>query len=116
MGPAPLMLFATVLLTARNQRILHAWNTRQEENARRAANGLPPENPAPAPQHTHHARHHTAALARRPPSRPAQHTPPAHPVSTQHQGTGSSMPANWSIPGFMHTWFCVTQLRQVALL
>ncbi len=27
------------------------------------------------------------------------------------------VPANsWSIPGFMHTWFCVTQLRQVALL
>ena len=24
--------------------------------------------------------------------------------------------AGWSIPGFMHTWFCVTQLRQVALL
>jgi hypothetical protein len=24
--------------------------------------------------------------------------------------------ARWSIPGFMHTWFCVTQLRQVALL
>jgi hypothetical protein len=24
--------------------------------------------------------------------------------------------AAWSIPGFMHTWFCVTQLRQVALL
>jgi len=23
---------------------------------------------------------------------------------------------SWSIPGFMHTWFCVTQLRQVALL
>ena len=23
---------------------------------------------------------------------------------------------HWSIPGFMHTWFCVTQLRQVALL
>jgi len=22
----------------------------------------------------------------------------------------------WSIPGFVHTWFCVTQLRQVALL
>jgi hypothetical protein len=22
----------------------------------------------------------------------------------------------WSIPGFMHTWFCVTQLCQVALL
>jgi transposase len=24
--------------------------------------------------------------------------------------------AEWSIPGFVHTWFCVTQLRQVALL
>jgi hypothetical protein len=29
--------------------------------------------------------------------------------------TGASVTL-WSIPGFMHTWFCVTQLRQVALL
>jgi hypothetical protein len=43
MGPAPLMLFATTLLIARNQRILHAWNTRQQDNARRAAAGLPPK-------------------------------------------------------------------------
>jgi hypothetical protein len=43
MGPAPLMLFATCLLIVRNQRILQAWNTRQEENARRAAKGLPPK-------------------------------------------------------------------------
>jgi hypothetical protein len=43
MGLAPLMLFTTVLLAARNQRILTAWNTRQEENARRAAKGLPPK-------------------------------------------------------------------------
>jgi hypothetical protein len=42
MGLAPLMLFTTVLLAVRNQRILTAWNTRQEENARRAARGLPP--------------------------------------------------------------------------
>jgi hypothetical protein len=42
MGLAPLMLFTTALLIARNQRILTAWNTRQEENARRAAKGLPP--------------------------------------------------------------------------
>lgn len=42
MGLAPLMLFTAVLLAARNQRILAAWNTRQEENARRAAKGLPP--------------------------------------------------------------------------
>ena len=43
MGLAPLMLSTTALLIARNQRILHAWNTRQEDNARRAAAGLPPK-------------------------------------------------------------------------
>ena len=43
MGLAPLMLFTTTLLIARNQRILNAWNTRQEDNARRAAAGLPPK-------------------------------------------------------------------------
>jgi hypothetical protein len=43
MGPAPLMLFTTTLLIVRNQRILHAWNTRQEETQRRAAAGLPPK-------------------------------------------------------------------------
>jgi hypothetical protein len=42
MGLAPLMLFTTTLLVVRNQRILTAWNTRQEENQRRAAKGLPP--------------------------------------------------------------------------
>ena len=43
MGLAPLMLFTTALLAVRNQRTLHAWNARQEENARRAAAGLPPK-------------------------------------------------------------------------
>jgi hypothetical protein len=43
MGLAPLTLFTTTLLIARNQRILAAWNTRQEENQRRAAAGLPPK-------------------------------------------------------------------------
>ena len=43
MGLPPLMLFVTTLLIARNQRILHAWNTRQEETQRRAAAGLPPK-------------------------------------------------------------------------
>jgi hypothetical protein len=42
MGLAPLTLFTTTLLIARNQRILTAWHARQEENARRAAAGLPP--------------------------------------------------------------------------
>ena len=37
------MLFTTTLLIARNQRILHAWDARQQENARRAAAGLPPK-------------------------------------------------------------------------
>jgi len=43
MGPAPLMLFTAVLLVVRNQRILAAWNARQEETQRRAAAGLPPK-------------------------------------------------------------------------
>jgi hypothetical protein len=42
MGLAPLMLFTTMLLVVRNQRILHAWNARQQDNQRRAAQGLPP--------------------------------------------------------------------------
>jgi hypothetical protein len=37
------MLFTTTLLTARNQRILAAWNARQEQTQRRAAAGLPPK-------------------------------------------------------------------------
>jgi hypothetical protein len=43
MGLAPLMLFTAVLLVVRNQRILAAWNARQEEDQRRAAAGLPPK-------------------------------------------------------------------------
>jgi hypothetical protein len=36
------MLWLACLLTVRNQRILTAWDTRQDDNARRAAAGLPP--------------------------------------------------------------------------
>ena len=43
MGLAPLTLFTATLLIVRNQRILAAWNARQEDNARRAAAGLPPK-------------------------------------------------------------------------
>jgi hypothetical protein len=42
MGLAPLMLFTVTLLIVRNQRILHAWDARQEDSARRAARGQPP--------------------------------------------------------------------------
>jgi hypothetical protein len=43
MGLAPIMLFTVTLLAVRNQRILTAWNARQEDNTRRAAKGLPPK-------------------------------------------------------------------------
>jgi hypothetical protein len=43
MGLAPPVLFTTMLLIVPNQRILAAWNVRQEESTRRAANGLPPK-------------------------------------------------------------------------
>jgi hypothetical protein len=42
MGLTPLMLWLACLLAVRNQRILTAWTARQEDNARRAAAGLPP--------------------------------------------------------------------------
>ena len=60
MGLTPLMLFTVTLLAARNQRILHAWNTRQQQTQRRAAAGLPPK--------TRKRRRKTlAGLAARPP-------------------------------------------------
>jgi hypothetical protein len=37
------MLAVTCLLVVRNQRILAAWDGRQEEDERRAAQGLPPK-------------------------------------------------------------------------
>ena len=43
MGLTPLTLWLACLLAVRNQRILTAWNARQEDNARRAAAGLPPK-------------------------------------------------------------------------
>jgi hypothetical protein len=60
MGLAPLTLFTTTLLIVRNQRILHAWHTRQAENARRAAAGLPPKT-------RHRRRKTTADLTAAPP-------------------------------------------------
>ena len=43
MGLTPLILFTATLLVVRNQRILTAWNARQQDNTRRAARGLPPK-------------------------------------------------------------------------
>jgi hypothetical protein len=41
MGLAPRLLFTACLAITRNQRITTAWDRRQEDNARRAAVGLP---------------------------------------------------------------------------
>ena len=41
-GLTPLTLWLACLLAVRNQRILTAWDARQDDNARRAAAGLPP--------------------------------------------------------------------------
>ena len=43
MGLTPITLWLTCLLAVRNQRILTACDTRQADNARRAAAGLPPK-------------------------------------------------------------------------
>jgi hypothetical protein len=42
MGLTPLMLWIACLIAVRNQRILNAWDLRQQDNARRAASGKPP--------------------------------------------------------------------------
>ena len=47
MGLTPLALWLACVLTIRNQRILHAWDARQADNARRAAAGLPPKTRRP---------------------------------------------------------------------
>ena len=50
MGLTPLMLFTATLLIVRNQRILAAWNARQEENAAPRRQRPAPENPQAPPQ------------------------------------------------------------------
>ena len=42
MGLTPLAFWLACLHAVRNQRILAAWNARQDDNQRRAAAGLPP--------------------------------------------------------------------------
>ena len=46
MGLAPLMLFTTSLLAVYNQRILHAWNARQEQKNAGAAAAFETANAA----------------------------------------------------------------------
>ena len=90
MGLAPLMLFATTLLIVRNQRILAAWNARQEENERRAAAGLPPKtrNAAARPSPASPRRHNPG------PSRPRNSTRRARPAAPAPHADSGSMPGN----------------------
>jgi Na+-transporting methylmalonyl-CoA/oxaloacetate decarboxylase gamma subunit len=59
MGLTPLMLWLACLLVTRNQRILTAWDTRQADNARRAAAQDPPQTSQDPRQPR---RHHSAAI------------------------------------------------------
>ena len=88
MGLAPLMLWLACLLAVRNQRILTAWDARQDDNARRAAAGLPAQHPPPAPQDPHRPRHR---------SHPAP-TPPAN-ARTVTRSPQSAASTRRALPG-----------------
>jgi len=84
MGLTPLMLFTTTLLIVRNQRILHAWNARQEENQRRAAAGGSPENPQTPPQDPRRPRRRTTLTPHHHDREPAPHHPRDTTARRQH--------------------------------
>ena len=81
MGLTPLMLFTTTLLIVRNQRILAAWNARQQDNQHRAAKGLPPKTRQhrrkipPAPPQSPPCRHKRPAAPRQAPPPPQPQAP-----------------------------------------
>ena len=89
MGLTPVMLWLACLLAVRNQRILAAWDARQDDNARRAAAGLPPKtrnagaarpsppSPASRPKPARHPAHREPRSRPRRPSR-SPGTPPRH--------------------------------------
>jgi hypothetical protein len=91
MGLAPLMLFTVTLLAVRNQRIIAAWDARQEDNARRAARGLPPKT------RKRRRKTHTMTAAAAGPPLPCptavRHPPPA-PTQTQQQREHARTPKN----------------------
>ena len=100
MGLTPLMLFIASLLIVRNQRILAAWDARQEENQRRAANGLPPKTrsaaakPSPAHRRPAIARARHPSPARSPQCRQHKHARKHAPRTESNQpGTHRTRPA-----------------------
>jgi len=86
------MLFTTTLLAVRNQRILAAWNARQQENARRAAAGLPPKT------RRRRRKTLTALTATRPPLTRVIYPPSRAPQPPGPHTSSGSLPANGQDP------------------
>ena len=108
MGLAPLMLWLACLLAVRNQRILIAWDTRQHDNARRAAAGLRPAPAAdgaarPSPTWPPQAPRHDTAGQPRTVTRSPQlrHTRPADPAQ-KHSPPGTPQPRKPAPDGNPH--------------
>jgi len=107
----PLMLFATTLLIVRNQRILRAWDARQEDSQRRAAKGGRPKpasdaarpSPTSPPDRTNPGAATTAAATRRKhaptqdnprwPSSPGGQAWPQRPARSGHPSSSPGCPA-----------------------
>ena len=87
-GPTPITLWIACLLAIRNQRIAAAFQARQDDNARRAAAGLPPRtrkrrvSPSPPLPPGRHNQHQQA---------PARHGNPAD--QHKHPPPGPALPA-----------------------
>jgi hypothetical protein len=99
MSLAPLMLFTTALLIVRNQRILHAWNARQEESERRAAKGLPPKT---------RRRRRKTLTAQTPTARQSRHEepdpPPQSPATQPAETRSETSPPRSGTPAGCQTW------------
>ena len=90
MGLTPLMLSLACLTAVRNQRILAAYQARQDDNARRAANGKPPR-----------ARRRRRELTGTAPPSPAPREPSARQQPSPHASTAppASRALNPATPG-----------------
>ena len=115
MGLAPRLLFTTCLTITRNQRITAAWDRRQEDNARRAAAGLPRGPTAgaanhlpPSPQHRHNP-HPAPLTTTNTPARQHWHAREQAPRTQRDTAMSSAMsmgpPAEGCCHGDGTTWF-----------
>ena len=96
MGLTPLMLWLTCLLVVRNQRILTAWTARLDDNARRAAAGLPPRTRRRRQQDPRQPRRHRSTAITSPAPGPAA----GHRHAREHANQGTEI--RTSCPGPPH--------------